>query len=174
MFIWIYRLQNWWPSCLVRNLSSSSHTPGNSIINCRWGKVIRQYLSRYILIQLLHSAFVDFGIFFVYFGWFRDILIISRYSGTASMICGNGLSPYVPINSVHACIRYKHIEAVTKWRFFPGDIFKCIFMDGNFGISIRISLKLILKIPINNKPALVQMMTWRRPGDEPLSEPMMV
>ena len=29
------------------------------------------------------------------------------------------------------------------------------------------------KSPINNIPALVQIMAWRRPGDKPLSEPMM-
>ena len=28
--------------------------------------------------------------------------------------------------------------------------------------------------PINNMPALVQIMAWRRPGDKPLSEPMVV
>ena len=36
------------------------------------------------------------------------------------------------------------------------------------------SLKFVPKGPINNIPALVQIMTWRRPGDKPLSEPMMV
>ena len=30
----------------------------------------------------------------------------------------------------------------------------------------------IHKGPINNIPALVQIMAWRRPGDKPLSEPM--
>ena len=30
------------------------------------------------------------------------------------------------------------------------------------------------KGPITNIPALVQIMAWRRPGDKPLSEPMMV
>ena len=30
------------------------------------------------------------------------------------------------------------------------------------------------KGPINNIPALVQIIAWRRPGDKPLSEPMMV
>ena len=39
---------------------------------------------------------------------------------------------------------------------------------------IKISLKFIPKGPIGNIPALVQMMAWRRPGDKPLSEPMMV
>ena len=28
--------------------------------------------------------------------------------------------------------------------------------------------------PINDIPALVQILAWRRPGDKPLSEPMMV
>ena len=37
-----------------------------------------------------------------------------------------------------------------------------------------ISLKLVPQGPINNIPALVQIMAWRRPGDKPLSEPIMV
>ena len=57
---------------------------------------------------------------------------------------------------------------------FPGDIFKCIFLNENLWISIKISLKFVLKGPINNIPALVQIMAWRRQGDKPLSEPMMV
>ena len=36
------------------------------------------------------------------------------------------------------------------------------------------SMKFVPKGPINNIPALVQIMAWRRPGDKPLSEPMMV
>ena len=35
-------------------------------------------------------------------------------------------------------------------------------------------MKFVPKGPINNIPALVQIMAWRRPGDKPLSEPMMV
>ena len=35
-------------------------------------------------------------------------------------------------------------------------------------------LKFVPKGPINNIPALVQIMAWRRPGAKPLSEPMMV
>ena len=59
-------------------------------------------------------------------------------------------------------------------RHFADDIFKCIFLNENVLISIKISLKFIPKGPINNIPALVQIMAWRRPGDKPLSEPMMV
>ena len=38
----------------------------------------------------------------------------------------------------------------------------------------KISLKFVPKGPIDNIPALVQIMAWRRPGDKPFSEPMMV
>ena len=59
-------------------------------------------------------------------------------------------------------------------RHFPDDIFKCIFVNENAWISIKISLKFVPKAHINNIPALVQIMAWRRAGDKPLSEPMMV
>ena len=59
-------------------------------------------------------------------------------------------------------------------RHFADDIFKSIFLNENVWIPIKISLKFFPKGPINNIPALVQIMAWRRPGDKPLSEPMMV
>ena len=59
-------------------------------------------------------------------------------------------------------------------RHFADDIFKCIFLNENVSIAIKISLRFVPKGPINNIPALVQIMAWRRSGDKPLSEPMMV
>ena len=53
-------------------------------------------------------------------------------------------------------------------------MFKCIFLNENVWIPLKISLKFIPKGPIDNIPALVQIMGWGRPGDKPLSEPMMV
>ena len=35
-------------------------------------------------------------------------------------------------------------------------------------------MKFIPEVQINNIPALFQIMAWRRSGDKPLSEPMMV
>ena len=57
---------------------------------------------------------------------------------------------------------------------FPGDIFKWIFLYENVWISIKISLKFVPNGPINNIPALVQIMIWCWLGTKPLSEPMMV
>ena len=59
-------------------------------------------------------------------------------------------------------------------RHFADYIFKCIFFNENASIAIKISQKFVRKGPINNIPALVQIMAWRRPGDKPSSEPMMV
>ena len=59
-------------------------------------------------------------------------------------------------------------------RLFADDTFKRILLNENVRISSTISLKFVPKGPINNNPALVQIMAWRRPGDKPLSEPMMV
>ena len=59
-------------------------------------------------------------------------------------------------------------------RHFADDIFKWIFLNENVWLPIEISLKFVPQDPINNIPALVQIMACRRPGDKPLSGPMMV
>ena len=38
----------------------------------------------------------------------------------------------------------------------------------------KVFIKFVPKGPIHNIPALVQIMAWRRPGDKPLSEPILV
>ena len=59
-------------------------------------------------------------------------------------------------------------------RYFADDIFKCSFFNGNIWISIKISLKFVPEVRINDISALVQRMAWHRPGDKPLSQSMMV
>ena len=53
-------------------------------------------------------------------------------------------------------------------RYFA-DIFRCIFATEKCIIFIQISLQFVPKGPINNNPALVKIMAWRRIGDKPLS-----
>ena len=47
------------------------------------------------------------------------------------------------------------------------------FLEWKSLYFVKISRKFVPKGPIDNNPALVQMMTWRRIGDKPLSEPML-
>ena len=74
---------------------------------------------------------------------------------------------------------------LVKWAFntlrprqnehhFADGILKCIFLNENAWISLKIPLNFVPKVRINNIPASVLIMAWRRPGDKPLSEPMMV
>ena len=68
---------------------------------------------------------------------------------------------------------HQHMSPRQNGQHFPHDIFKCIFVNENAKISIKISLKFIPKCPINYIPALVKIMAWCQPGDKPLSEPTM-
>ena len=57
---------------------------------------------------------------------------------------------------------------------FPDNIFKCIFLNENVWILIKISLKLVPKGPINNIPSLIQIMARHQTGNKPLSEIMLI
>ena len=70
--------------------------------------------------------------------------------------------------------RVNTLKPRQNGRHFVDAIFKRIFVNENIWIPIKISLKFVSKGSINNISALVQVMAWRRPGDKPLSEPMMV
>ena len=65
------------------------------------------------------------------------------------------------------------LDKIENGRRYADDIFRCIFMNEKFCILIKISLKFFPKVPINNIPALVQIMIWHRQGNKPLSEPVM-
>ena len=82
--------------------------------------------------------------------------------------CNNAL---LPGTSIIKCIN--KLRPWQNGRHFADDILKCIFLNENARISLKMSLKFVPKVRINNIPALVQIMAWRRPGDKPLSEPMM-
>ena len=53
------------------------------------------------------------------------------------------------------------------------NIFKYIFLNEKDKILIQISLKLVPRGRIDNRPALVQVMVWHRTGNKPLLEPML-
>ena len=65
--------------------------------------------------------------------------------------------------------KFKTLRPRQNGHFFPGKIFKFIFLIENGWIFIKISLKFV---PINNILALIQVMAYRRLGNKPLSEPM--
>ena len=58
-------------------------------------------------------------------------------------------------------------------RHFPYDNFKCIFLNQNAWISMKISFKFVPEDP-DHIPISVQIMAWRRSGAKPLPESMIV
>ena len=89
------------------------------------------------------------------------------------VIPADWISISVKTGNIKVCIIYSLRSRLNR-RPFADDIFKCIFLNENEWISIIISLKFVAKGPINKIPALVQIMAWRRPGEKPLSEPMLI
>ena len=93
--------------------------------------------------------------------------------------CMNSLAPgHGPCGCNHWLVNFQtHINTLRprqNGRHFADDTFNRLFVNENVRISIKFSLKFVPKGPINNIPALVQIMAWRRPGDKPLSDPVMV
>ena len=66
-----------------------------------------------------------------------------------------------------------HLPLDKMAAILADDISKHIFLNEKLGILIEISLKFVPKGPIDNNPAFVEIMAWRRLGDKPLSEPML-
>ena len=69
---------------------------------------------------------------------------------------------------------FNKLRPIQNGRHFGDAIIKNTFWNVNVGIPFTIPLKFVSKGPISNIPALVQIMAWRRPGDKPISEPMML
>ena len=60
----------------------------------------------------------------------------------------------------------------AKWPIFCRRYFPMHFLNENCDALIQISLIFVRSGPLSNRPALVQIMAWRRTSDKPLSEPM--
>ena len=81
---------------------------------------------------------------------------------------------YINLKLWYAITHAAHIEAETKWPPFSRRNFQMFFHGWKWMNFDKISLKFVPKSPINNIPALVQIMAWRRLGGKPLPEAMMV
>ena len=84
------------------------------------------------------------------------------------------------IGAIYGSLFVYHFTVLTHWGRDKIDAISETTFSNPFSwikmqeFSLKISLKFVPKVRISNIPALVQIMAWRRPGDKPLSEPMMV
>ena len=94
--------------------------------------------------------------------------INNKHAITSPMKCGDALSS----NHMQNSYTWGRDQMTDIFLIILSDI--CSFLNENFWISIRISLKFVPDGPIINTPVLFQIISWRRPSDKPLSEQMMI
>ena len=105
--------------------------------------------------------------------FFKDTIFLLTY--TKSMLTR------VPITQSSISqfdIQYSSLQSIKTLRLnghhFLDALFKCTFLYENCCILMKISLKFVSHGPIIIMLTLVWIMVWHRPGDKPLSEPMVV
>ena len=76
------------------------------------------------------------------------------------------------LNEIHLALN--SLRPRQNGHHFAGQISSAFSWMKMLEFWLKFSLKFVSKGPINNIPALVQIMAWRQPGDKPLSKPMMV
>ena len=70
------------------------------------------------------------------------------------------------------CLGLIELTHLSLDKMAADNIFKGILMKVKFCILIRIPLTFFLMVPIDSKPALVEVMAWRLTGNKPLPEPI--
>ena len=137
----------------------------NGWVNHREVGDLRHHRTHYDVIVMFVAPFV---------AWWTHQFIIKMFSNIKSPFYFTGTvhHAYIQVNITGwpYAVEINPLRPRQNGRHFAEDT----FLNENVGISIKISLKFAPKGPINNIPALVQTMAWHRPGDQQLSEPMVV
>ena len=68
----------------------------------------------------------------------------------------------------------KHSHFTWSLIFYLYSNWGQIHLNEDVRILLKVVLKFVPRVQINNIPALLQIMAWHWPGDKPLSEPIMV
>ena len=95
--------------------------------------------------------------------WYIHVPVSVHYVGVKISLC-----PHRHENPQATHEGQDRMVTILRWHFI------CMFFSGNNWILIKIILNLVPKGSMNNKPALVQMITWHWTGNKPLSEITMV
>ena len=99
--------------------------------------------------------------------WYFVVLMYNWFHPNASGLLSWHCAP-VPVKQTLNTLRLRQ-----NYRHFAEDIFKCICVNKNVWILLKISLKFVPRVLTDNIPALVQIMACRLVGAKPLSEAML-
>ena len=100
--------------------------------------------------------------------------VVEGISYTATEYCFLYDNIWIKASPLTSGASLTHLLLEKMAAILADDNFKCIFLNGNDRIPIQISLRFVPCSPIDNKPALVHVMAWRRRVDKPLPEPMLI
>ena len=140
--------------------------PGKMVFILRQGPASGTNVFKYFrMVELLFPTFAALPwLILYYYGWQLKCPCLSSLIPSIGVIFQT-----MPTLSIINTLRPRQ-----NGRHFTDDISTCIFVNKSVWNLIKISLRFFAKGPINNMKALVQIKAWRRPGDKPLSEPMLV
>ena len=115
----------------------------------------------YVIITIIQSGRL-------YYHYYHISLLLSH-------VCKHGLITHgMYTSNPYHCKMINTLRLRQNCRHFADDIFKCIFLNEKAWILLMMSLKFVPQVWINSIRALVQIMARHRPGDKPLSEPMVI
>ena len=78
------------------------------------------------------------------------------------------------VDTLKGKLHLTHLALDKMADILADDYFRCFFLNEKGRIPIRILLKYVPRSSIDNKPALVQAMTWRWTGEKSLPETMLI
>ena len=101
----------------------------------------------------------------------RHLCILSTDIGSWSGLLSRLMKYAIPITTIQPVNAFRPRQSGCH---FTDDNFKGIFVNENAWLSLKIPLTFLPMVSINSIPELVQIMAWRRLGDRPLSESIVV
>ena len=98
----------------------------------------------------------------------------SLYWIRAQDISIRGSDLVLPQYTIFSTRKITTLRLRQNGRHFINDIFKCIFLNENVWMLMKICLQIVLRCSIKNIAASFQIMAWHLPCNKPLSEPKMI
>ena len=142
------------------HLHQGVYTFTKHICDCGTDLLNAKHVFIYLYINVLNSTISWMLIITV-------VILTGHLMRTEACVCR-------PLLHMTQCPTFNTLKPRQDGQHFANDIFKSNFLTKDMWIAIDISLNFLPKGQNNNIQALVQIMAWRRPGDKPLSEPVMV
>ena len=157
---------------LLTRIHALTFTTCNSLAPERWGSNFTSVFFKLILwIDILHPS-CEIGVRWVSLNPIDDKSALVYVMAWCHQATSHSLASAEPYQCFHIVTRRQWVNSLRPRQngcLFADDTFKRIFLNENIRISTENSLKFVPKGLINNIPALVLIMAWRRPGDKPLS-----